>query len=670
VTTLSTSTDTIPLPHAGVDLPLEWPFEALYHESIVTAATEIEAFDHLAPLPPLAAQVELPSSDREGPGGRTVRPPPQVDALVAIAESIAHPRRWALRGDERVAALDARELAERLQWVYEHRRRGLSPWDFAIQREWTQARSVNCGWWLRSKAPATLPTICEALGRLVGNVKTRRDVLALVTQAGRCGYLGVTGSGPALAALLGCAVSTFWAAVAWLESRGLLVRMRRYKPGKGGCPVGLHDNWYGPGAELLSRRELWDQIDLEDERLRIAGREAAKARARHRRARHRIEIRRGRALPSAPAPVGRVEWLETHLDGAARADAAADDLAARRAASESIQRRRVRALVEGDLQAYEAATAEAESAELPRAPELLEELVERWKEIAAGLEGRALPEVLAAARALDRGDRLEALAELGDHWDLERTEDLPLLRRPREDAHGVDETSEAPHGSAPPPRPGDNLDGPVARGSDELAEDRPHEGADVAGELGPSETIADGLGPDLDAEGDGEALGSVDAEELRPGVPPPEDGERLHEGIGEEVKPRDTAAASHAPEGTAGLEASDVEELLGDGPYLAKMAELLGRSIDDLRDALEAQRREARKIIPSDDRRGYPRGRDSSEFPSRSGSERPPPGTPDRGLDRHPPDRLGARREVERAIDALAVTSPGLARSLRGRLRR
>ena len=665
----STSTDTIPLPHAGRDLPLEWPFEALYHESIATAAKEIEEFDHLAPLPPLERQVELPTSDRDGPGGRIVRPPPEVDALVAIADALSHPRRWGLRGDERVAALDARELAERLQWVYEHRKRGLSPWDYAVQREWTQARSVNAGWWLRSKAPRTLPTVPEALGRLVGNNKARRDVLGLVTQAARCGYLGVTGSGPDLAALLGCAVSTFWAAVAWLESRGLIVRMRRYKPGKGKCPVGLNDNWYGPGPELLRRRELWNQGDLDDEALRIAGREAAKARARHRRTRHRIEIRRGRSQPTGRAPVSRVEWLESHLDGAARAELAGDELAARVAAIKAIQDRRVRALVEGDLAAYEAATAEAEGVELPRAPEVLAELVERWRAIAWGLLDRDLEVVVAAARALDRGERLDALGELGDHWDLERTEDLPLLRRPRERDHGVDESRQPADAPSPPPdlaaRVDDHdVDEELGSGSEDGVEECPDDGADVAGRRFSEDAGAvEEPSADLEAECRLEAGGAVVADKLGPGDAATDDGEALDQGVAEEAESGAEAGTTH------GLDGEEVEELLGDEAYLAKMAEVLGRRVSDLRAALEVQLRDSRKIIPSDPRRGYPRGRDSFEFPS-EGSERPPPGTSRSELDRGPPDRLGARREMGRALDALERTSPALARRLRGRLRR
>lgn len=155
-----------------------------------------------------------------------------------------------------VAKLPSDELADRLNWLFLHRGRALSPLDIAIQREWC-ARALGYGHFYAKQQP-WLPI---QLVELVGGERAfqRKIVLATLCQALLKRANGIHISAPEAESLWGIRESTWWAVIAWLESRGLLVRLRQFKNTpkreKGQAPVQLDANWYGPGPALLNQRE-------------------------------------------------------------------------------------------------------------------------------------------------------------------------------------------------------------------------------------------------------------------------------------------------------------------------------------------------------------------------------------------------------------------------------
>ncbi len=183
------------------------------------------------------------------------------------------------------------ELADRLGWLYKHRGRGLSELDVAVQREWT-ARALGVGYFYgRDRDPALPPQLVELVGR---RAPVRRLVLAVLCVSMLKRTNGVCISAPEAFMLWGVPASTWWNVIAWLEERGLLVRLRRWKNNASerhtDAPVQLVANWYGPGPELVAIRdavlaaygddEVDDEIRAEARRVLLEARRDRRRRAR------------------------------------------------------------------------------------------------------------------------------------------------------------------------------------------------------------------------------------------------------------------------------------------------------------------------------------------------------------------------------------------------------
>ena len=247
------------------------------------------------------------------------RPAYEVPDLSAIAELPIEARAYCEHPPEhaRVETMDSAELAERLNWLFLHRGRALSSLDRAIQREWC-ARALGYGYFYARQQP-WLPV---QLVELVGGERAfkRRIVFAALCQALVKRANGLHISAPEAESLWGISESTWWAVIAWLEARGLLVRLRQFKNTpkreKGQSPVQLDANWYGPGPVLLQQRArvlaaYGDKRAAEEDRTREHERlielRRSRRRVRRRRDRERERRRRGETIerPGQDAP----EWL-------------------------------------------------------------------------------------------------------------------------------------------------------------------------------------------------------------------------------------------------------------------------------------------------------------------------------------------------------------------------
>lgn len=247
------------------------------------------------------------------------RPEYEVPDLSAIAELPIEARAYCEHPPEhaRVETMDSAELADRLNWLFLHRGRALSSLDRAIQREWC-ARALGYGYFYARQQP-WLPV---QLVELVGGERAfkRRIVFAALCQALVKRANGIHISAPEAESLWGISESTWWAVIAWLEARGLLVRLRQFKNTpkreKGQSPVQLDANWYGPGPVLLQHRTrvlaaYGDKRAAEEDRAREHERlielRRFRRRARRRRDRERERRRRGETIerPGQDAP----EWL-------------------------------------------------------------------------------------------------------------------------------------------------------------------------------------------------------------------------------------------------------------------------------------------------------------------------------------------------------------------------
>ena len=157
-----------------------------------------------------------------------------------------------------LAKLTTKELAKRLRHLWRRRGRGLSELDHAVQREWS-ARSLGFGYFYAQPEPHLPAQLVQLAGRRAAT--QRRLVLAAVCISLVRGALGLTISAPEAERLWGIPASTWWQVIAWLEERGLVVRMRRWKnnaitrdaKGERLPPVQFCPNWIGPGPVLLAR---------------------------------------------------------------------------------------------------------------------------------------------------------------------------------------------------------------------------------------------------------------------------------------------------------------------------------------------------------------------------------------------------------------------------------
>lgn len=248
-----------------------------------------------SPLPQLA----LPYPGLGQRGGRCDRKPPQLTLLVDCAAP--QPTRIEeLETGWEDAPTEA--LAQRVLWATKHRGRpsGLSPEDYGAQREWTVARSLT---WQFFQNCRELPSAPIVWRDRFGDAAV---VLGFLRWARRLGRHGITLSGPQWASVLGVSVPTVWRYLQRLERAGYLIRMRRWKPGRGGLPVALAANWYGLGPQALATLAALDEPASAVARARL------KVRRKHLRAEGR---RRGVPLVAGET----FPPLEEYLDLALRA---------------------------------------------------------------------------------------------------------------------------------------------------------------------------------------------------------------------------------------------------------------------------------------------------------------------------------------------------------------
>jgi hypothetical protein len=223
-----------------------------------------------------------------------------VDALetTACRAYCEHPP-----GLEHVARMSTAELATRIEWVHKHRGRGLSDLDRAVQEEW-QARALGLGYFYGRAEPWLPPQLVELAGR---RAPVRRVILAALCLSIVKRANGVHLSAADAQRLWSIAPSTWWSAIAWLEARGLLVRLRSYKPNDGhgrSSLVQFGSNWYGPAPELVA---IVDRVLAAFGASSPAAIEAEQARAHDelleaRRARARAQRERERPELGKPAP--------------------------------------------------------------------------------------------------------------------------------------------------------------------------------------------------------------------------------------------------------------------------------------------------------------------------------------------------------------------------------
>lgn len=219
--------------------------ERLWSRTRDDLRTELDADRDLArPRPQL--DLPYPEREREGPGGRTHREPPQLELLVACT-----PRQRTRCEEIKTEGFESaspEELAQRLHWLFTHRGRpkGLSPLDYGAQRELTVARSLTWGFFTKSRETPGFPVQWRA------RFGDAAAILGLLLWARRLGRSGVTLSGPQGCSVLDCGIATWWRYLKTLEKSGYLIRLRRWKPGKGGRPVASAANWYGFGPRALA----------------------------------------------------------------------------------------------------------------------------------------------------------------------------------------------------------------------------------------------------------------------------------------------------------------------------------------------------------------------------------------------------------------------------------
>lgn len=232
---------------------------------------------------------------------------------------------------EHVAEMTTAELAGRLEWLHLHRSRCLSPLDEAVQREWT-ARSLGFGHWYGAPEPQLPAQLVELAGR---RAPVRRTVLAAVCRTICLGAVGMTISAPDAERLWQIPASTWWNVLAWLEQRGLIIRMHRYKNnrgrGPGVAPVQWCADWIGPGPELMKRaRKIIAAFGggTDDDRAEVHEELVSMRRQSAREQRRRA---RGDATTGAPSPAWVIVLGHVVLEDAARA-AAADEAGERFAA--------------------------------------------------------------------------------------------------------------------------------------------------------------------------------------------------------------------------------------------------------------------------------------------------------------------------------------------------
>lgn len=266
--------------------------ERVYQEAQAELAEELDRDDDLQPAP----QQVLPYPGLQQIGGNYGRSQPQQALLVACAPPV--PSRLDI--DTGWGDASVEELAKRLGFVAKHtgRPKGLSPDDYAAQREWTIARSLSWEFFLNCQELPSAPVIWRDR---FGDSAT---VLGFLLWARRLGRHGVTLSGPQWATILGVGIATVWRYLRTLERAGMLIRMHRWKPGRGARPTALTGNWYGFGPVALETlKELEAPKDaVKKARLRL--------RRRHLRAKQRRE---GRQLLRGYAYPPQEEWLAQTL---------------------------------------------------------------------------------------------------------------------------------------------------------------------------------------------------------------------------------------------------------------------------------------------------------------------------------------------------------------------
>lgn len=260
-----------------------------------------EALDRDEDLEPPAAQQPLPYPGLGQHGGNYGREQPELPLLVACSP----PKPTRLDVDTGWGDASPVELAKRLEQVAMHtgRPKGLSPSDYAAQREWTIARSLSWEFFLNCVELPGAPVVWR------DRFGDAAQVLGFLLWARRLGRHGITLSGPQWATVLKVGIATVWRWMRQLELAGMVIRMHRWKPGRGKRPVALTGNWYGFGpAALATLAELESPQDV-----------VKKARLRVRRCALRAKQRReGRQLLRGYAYPNQDEWLSTQLQSTER----------------------------------------------------------------------------------------------------------------------------------------------------------------------------------------------------------------------------------------------------------------------------------------------------------------------------------------------------------------
>ncbi len=220
-------------------------------------------------------QLDMPYPGLGQRGGRyvddreDVRKPPQLELL----ERCCPPSPTRLELETGFEAASPLRLAERIHWAFWHRGRptGLSPADYAAQKELTVARSLT---WSFFENCREMPGVPVPWREKFGDAA---QVLGFLLWARRLGRWGMTLSGPQGCAVLDIGIATWWRYVQKLERAGYLIRLRRWKPGKV-APVALAANWYALGPRALD-----DLAALEDPKP-VMRRARQRVRRQHRRA--------------------------------------------------------------------------------------------------------------------------------------------------------------------------------------------------------------------------------------------------------------------------------------------------------------------------------------------------------------------------------------------------
>lgn len=271
--------------------------ERTYEEARAKYEEDLDRDEDLEPPP----QQTLPYPGLGQHGGNYGREQPQLSLLVACTP----PKPTRLDVDTGWGDASPAVLAKRLEQVASHtgRPKGLSPGDYAAQREWTIARSLS---WEFFENCVELPGAPVVWRDRYGDAA---QVLGFLLWARRLGRHGVTLSGPQWATVLHVGIATVWRWMRRLEQAGLLIRLHRWKPGRGKRPVALTGNWYGLGPVALATI-----AELEAPQNSVK-----KARLRVRRLALRAQQRReGRQLLRGYAYPDQDEWVAAQLRGTER----------------------------------------------------------------------------------------------------------------------------------------------------------------------------------------------------------------------------------------------------------------------------------------------------------------------------------------------------------------